>query len=208
MGTFFKTFIICLIICLSFFIYKFVISESHSPNLSVSKENPVFSSYNKFEDNLKENKKQTPETLPVEDKINSDEIPTPKNKFVYTCYFYSTGGKLIPVKREFSIEQNLENNIKMLLKGPTILEEKQGIYSEIPKGVDLISSKSDNDSVIINLTSKFGQGGGSQSIENRLKQLSKTVKSRAKGKKVYLYIDNKEVEYLGGEGIYVKQPLD
>ena len=96
----------------------------------------------------------------------------------------------------------------MLLKGPTIQESRQGIYSEIPKDVDLISVTQKNDSVIVNLSSAFGQGGGSQSIENRVKQLSKTVKNSVKGKKVYLYIDNKEVEYLGGEGIYIKQPLD
>ena len=96
----------------------------------------------------------------------------------------------------------------MLLKGPTIKESQQGIYSEIPKNVNLISVKQNADSVIINLTSAFGQGGGSQSVENRVKQLSKTVKGRVSNKKVYLYINNKEVEYLGGEGVYIKQPLE
>lgn len=204
MNTFLKTFFICLIICLSFFIYKFVISESYSPDLSTSKDNPVFSNYNKFQQ-VKEDKPS--ENLPVEEKIQSETIPVVQNKYEYNCFFYSGSGKLVAVKREFSKQQSIENNIKMLLRGPTIQETRQGIYSEIPKDVDLISVTQDKDRVIVNLSSAFGQGGGSQSVENRVVQLSKTVKNMVKNKKVYLYIDNKEVEYLGGEGIYIKQPL-
>ena len=89
-----------------------------------------------------------------------------------------------------------------------ISESKKGIYSEIPPNVDLISVKNNDNSIIINLSSNFGNGGGSQSVENRVKQLNKTVKKYHPSKDVYLYIDGKEVEYLGGEGIYIKQPLE
>ena len=206
MDTFFKTFFACLIVCLGFFVYKFVLSESYSPDLSISKANPVFSNHNKFDDIKKEDPSDN--NLPIEEKIQQNDTPVVQNKFEYNCYFFSGSGKLISAKREFSKPQSLESNIKMLLKGPTIQEERQGIYSEIPKNVELISVTQMSDSVIINLSSAFGQGGGSQSIENRVRQLSKTVKNSVKNKKVYLYIDNKEVEYLGGEGIYIKQPLD
>lgn len=89
-----------------------------------------------------------------------------------------------------------------------ISESKNGVYSEIPQNVDLISVKNNDTSIIINLSSNFGNGGGSQSVENRIKQLSKTVKKYHPSKNVYLYINGKEVEYLGGEGIYIKQPLE
>ena len=201
MGTFFRTFLCCLVIALGFFVYKFLMSESYSPDLSVSNENPVFSSYNKF-DKMQEEKENTNQ------QNNEIQPKEDTQKFEYTCYFYTSTGKLTAVKREFSIQQSLENTIAMLIKGPTIKEEKQGIYSEIPKNTDVIYVKQNNDSVIVNLTSAFGQGGGSQSVENRVKQISKTVKNRVKNKKVYLYIDNKEVEYLGGEGVYIKQPLE
>ncbi|MBQ8476545.1 GerMN domain-containing protein [bacterium] len=204
MNTFFKTFALCLVVALSFFIYKFVMSESYSPDLSVTNDNPVFSNSNKF-DNIK---KEEPQKLPIEEQMENIGDNAPLQKYEYICYFYSPAGKLIPVKREFAVKQSLENTVSMLIKGPTILEAKQGIYSEIPKNVDIISVKQNPESVIVNLTSGFGQGGGSQSIENRLQQLSKTIKTRTKNKKIYLYIDNKEVEYLGGEGVYVKQPLD
>ena len=48
----------------------------------------------------------------------------------------------------------------------------------------------------------------SNSIENRVKQISKTVKIHEPSKNIFLYIDGKEVEYLGGDGVYIKQPLD
>ena len=205
MSTFVKTFIVCLVVCLSIFVYKFLMSESYSPDLSISDDNPVFSTGSKYDDVRPD---EQADTLPVEDNLKKDEVPVVKNKYEYTCYFYSGAGKLISTKREFSKPQSLENNIKMLLKGPTIQESRQGIYSEIPKNVDLLSVSEKSDKVIVNLTSAFGQGGGSQSVENRVKQLSMTVKNFAKNKKVYLYIDNQEVEYLGGEGVYIKQPLD
>ena len=211
MGTFFKTFFCCLIIALSFLMYKFLKSESYDTNLQVNNENPVYAKYDKYSDLSKNNQNKLQEnskndidskTPNSEDKTNSN-----KEKFEYVCYFYTATGKLVSVKREFSIKQSLENTISMLLSGPTIKETKEGIYTEIPKNVELISVKETPDSVIVNLSAAFGQGGGSQSIENRVSQLSKTVKNRVKNKKVYLYIDNKEVEYLGGEGIYIAQPL-
>ena len=202
MGTFFKTFLFCRVIALGFFVYTYLKSESYNPDLDVSGSNPVFTSYNKF-DHME---KVGEDKLPVEEDMQNPEEQAPV-KYEYVCYFYSGAGKLIPVKSEFSVQQSLENNIRMLLKGPTIKESRQGVYSEIPKNVSLISVKESSNSIIVNLTSQFGQGGGSQSVENRVKQLSKTVKNRVKNKKVYLYIDNKEVEYLGGDGVYINQPL-
>ena len=205
MGTFFKTFFFCMLICVGFFVYRFLQSESYSPDLSVTHENPVFGNSNKF-DKIKPNEA---EKLPIEQDLASEPTPAPaQEKYEYTCYFYSGTGKLVPIKREFSTKQSLQNTVAMLLKGPTIKESKLGYYSEIPKNVDLLYLKESQDKIIVNLSSKFGQGGGTQSVENRVKQLSKTVKSNAGNKKVYLYIDNKEVEYLGGDGVYISQPLN
>ena len=187
--------------CVSFLIYKFVGVESFDGKLDVAKSNPVFSSQkvSNFEKNQNE-KKQTEEQTEQKD----NEV----KKYVYNCYFYTKGGQITAQKRELQAPQSLENALYLLLKGPTVEEIKKGIYTEIPQDTRLISVKNNSDSVIVNLTSKFGSGGGTESVENRVKQLSKTVKSYHPNKKVYLYIDNKEVEYLGGEGVYIKQPLE
>ena len=60
----------------------------------------------------------------------------------------------------------------------------------------------------MNLTRNFEYGGGTKSIQNRIKQIKLTVDSFNLKKPVYLYLDGKQVEYMGGEGIYIEQPLN
>ena len=206
MGAFIKTFVICLICALGYLVYRYVGVDSFSPSLKLSDNNPVFS-VNKAPKVSEEQNTQVEEPLPSEE---HQETPSAKDlgkKFKHTCYFYSVNGKLIPVTREVEAPLTLENTIVLLLKGPLISEDKKGIYSEIPPNVSLIDVKRKGNSIIVNLSPNFGKGGGSESVENRLQQLSKTVKTLSPGKDVYLYINGEEVEYLGGEGVYVKQPL-
>lgn len=218
MNIFVKTFLVCLVACLGFLFYCMVGENSYSPELKLSQNN-VFSSSTKEASNVNE-KYESPEELTTkeieENKIydkqtqeyNKKTQEQEKPKYYQSCYFFSKNGDLIEIKREIKSQTSLENAITLLLRGPMISESKKGIYSEIPPNVDLISVKNSDNSIIINLSSNFGNGGGSQSVENRVKQLNKTVKKYHPSKDVYLYIDGKEVEYLGGEGIYIKQPLE
>ena len=202
MNTFFKTFFACLILTLGFLAYKLVGVDSYSPDLEVSKNNPIFGIHDDFSD-----------PTPVENDIktqnnNSSKEQKVAQKSIHSCYFYSKNGELLKVNRELSFKQSLENAIMVLLKGPTIAESKMGIYTEIPPNVDLISVRQINKDIIVDLSSNFGNGGGTNSVTNRIKQLSSTIKLYEPHKNVYLYIDGKEVEYLGGDGVYIKQPLD
>ncbi len=208
MNTFFKTFFACLILTLSFLAYKFVSVDSYSADLNVSKNNPVFGLHENLpEAKPVENAKPSEnDTKTVETKNEKSSIK--KEKYEHNCYFYSANGQLILVKRDLTFKPSLENSISVLLKGPLIAETKRGIYSEIPANVDLISVRRLDKDIIIDLSSNFGNGGGTNSIANRVKQLSKTVKLHEPNKNVYLYINGKEVEYLGGDGVYIKQPLD
>lgn len=200
MNTFFKTFFICAILTFGFLAYKYFAVDSYSADLNVSKNNPVFGTH-------KEYKEASPVKTQIDKVIPKDEKISKENKYEHKCYFYSNSGDLIMVKRELAFIPSIENSITLLLKGPMISETKKGIYSEIPAGVDLISVNRLKNDIIVNLSSNFGNGGGSNSIENRVKQLSKTVKLHEPSKNIFLYIDGKEVEYLGGDGVYVEQPL-
>lgn len=196
MNTFLKTFIICLILCIGFIGYKCFNEDSYSPDMFTKNKDSIYSM-------------QKPQNnLPVEDEKPKEEQPKDDSKqYSYTCYFYSSMGKLEPLKRKTDTEMSLEAVVTLLLKGPIISENRLGYHSEIPIGTNLIDIKKSDKKIIVNLTSKFGDGGGSQSIENRVKQLSKTVKAIEPNKNIYLYIDGKEVEYLGGDGVYIKQPI-
>ena len=207
MGAFIKTFVVCLLMALSYLAYRYIGADSFSPSLKISDNNPVFS-VNKKTQPSETSQKQ--EDIVIKDEPVIDVSPKDKEinkKYSHTCYFYSVNGKLVPITREVEAPLTLENTIMLLLKGPLISESKKGIYSEIPPNVSLIDVKRKGNSILVNLSANFGKGGGSESVENRLKQLSKTVKNLSPGKDVYLYINGEEVEYLGGEGVYVKQPL-
>ena len=182
MNTFFKTFFICLVITFSFLCYQFFSHESYNSDLEISKNSQVFGVQKDIAPNDIEKNEEPAEvvnkfeTKPDADNKAKPDNKTKKNSYIHKCYFYSNNGQLIEVQRELNSMPTLKNAINLLLKGPLISETKKGIYSEIPANVDLISITESSDSIIINLSSNFGNGGGTQSVLNRVSQLSKTVK--------------------------------
>lgn len=114
------------------------------------------------------------------------------------------------VKRKYDKDENgqqLSFAISKLVEGPNQLEREKGIYSEIPSGTKVISVVETDKKAIINLTSAFDNGGGTDGLYKRLYQLVKTANKNTK-LPVYLYIDNKQVDVIGGEGLMINQPLD
>ena len=103
--------------------------------------------------------------------------------------------------------KRLEYAIKELLNGPNIVEKSMGAYSEIPKTTKLLDIKENGNKIIIDLSSDFQYGGGTDSVYSRMMQLIKTAIANTNNKKIYLYLDGKQVNFLGGEGIMISQPL-
>lgn len=113
------------------------------------------------------------------------------------------------VKREYSPDidgSKIKYAIGSLILGPKQNEKSNGIYSEIPVGTELINIDESPNAVIINLSQKFEFGGGTDSVYKRLYQLIKTAK-RNTDKPVYLYINGKQADVIGGDGIMISQPL-
>lgn len=96
--------------------------------------------------------------------------------------------------------------INALIQGPKQEERQRGVYTEVPSGSEVINISEQKDKVIINLTSAFVNGGGTDSLYKRLYQLIKTAKLNS-NLPVYLYIDNQRADVVGGEGIMLTQPL-
>lgn len=96
--------------------------------------------------------------------------------------------------------------IQSLISGPKSEEKARGVYSEIPSATKIISINETSAEVIVNLSSDFEQGGGTESLYKRLYQLIKTAK-RNTTKPVYLYIEGQKTDVIGGEGIMITQPL-
>lgn len=114
------------------------------------------------------------------------------------------------VKREYDSEKGetkLKYSIENLLKGPNIAEQKKGIYSEIPQGTRLLSIEETPNKIVINLSGDFEQGGGTDGLYKRLYQLIKTANKNTV-LDVYLNINGKQADVIGGEGIMLNQPLN
>ena len=57
------------------------------------------------------------------------------------------------------------------------------------------------------MSSDFETGGGAESTYYRVKQVIKTANANTSSP-VYLYINGKQANVIGGEGIMLKQPLN
>ena len=116
--------------------------------------------------------------------------------------------KIAPVKRKISPDKSrISTAITELLKGPDEKEQKEGFYTEIPDSTKLIRIIETPKNITLNLSEDFESGGGSTSMNTRLRQLINTSLDAAKNKSVYLELNGKKVDMIGGEGVIVTQPL-
>ena len=155
------------------------------------------------------NNHKLPEEISVEEEIpQKEEEVLPINIFFIAT---NENGEEVyrAVKRNYNSSDGELINFAMqqLLLGPTNYEKSKGIYSEIPQNTFLIGIEERSDRYIINLSKEFETGGGSDSLYKRLYQLIKTVNKNS-DLPVYLNINGKQVNVIGGEGLSIKQPLN
>jgi len=160
------------------------------------------------------------EKVPSSEEIITEEIiqkPEEENKNIpksyVSVYFIGQNNNKEEVykvvKREYNAQTDgtkLNFSIRNLLEGPNAKEKAKGIYSEVPQGTKLISLEEKPDKIVINLSGDFEQGGGTDGLYKRLYQLIKTSNKNT-ALDVYLYINGKQVDVIGGEGIMINQPL-
>ena len=194
-----------IVIILMFVICCFWVKDTFFPQFKINMPEKI----NKIEQTTKE-----PEELELSEegkRILGDSEQKEKIENTARIYFLKLNNdgttENYISKRELK-EKSLKNAINALLKGPDEQERKAGVYSEIPNGTKLISVINSEDKIIINLNSEFQYGGGTDSINNRLKQLVKTVVAILPDKNIYLYIEGKQVDVMGGDGVMITQPLN
>lgn len=152
----------------------------------------------------------------VQEEIAEDEQPAQeekKEKEYVNVYFIGKNEHneevYKAVKRVYNKDvdgSKIRYSVSCLIKGPKPEEQQRGVYTEIPSDSQIINITETPDKVVVNLTSSFVTGGGTESLYKRLYQLIKTAKLNS-NLPVYLFIDGQRADVVGGEGIMLSQPL-
>lgn len=137
-------------------------------------------------------------------------LPVPLGaQTAHTYWLTNTGNHLELVTRAVKVATNKSNDavlkaaINKLLAGPTDAD----VSSTIPEGTQLLSLTVQNDGIHVNLSQEFTQGGGSASMSGRVAQVLYTATSLQPNDKVWINVEGKPLEILGGEGLLLEQPL-
>lgn len=156
---------------------------------------------------------ETPVFNPLEQSAEEeqpvDQREVAKSKTV-KIFILDKNGNLRSVNRtcDTSVEKScFEYAIKELINAPSKWEKSKGFTSEIPQGTKILSIRDTEGSVLVDLSSNFETGGGAESTYMRVKQVIKTVNANTSTPS-YLYINGRQANVIGGEGIMVKQPLN
>lgn len=194
--------IIVLIVLLLVYL-KLTILKNFNPMAYINWENPF------KKEQIEVSERSVAEDLSVakqeESAIKEEEI------FVNVFFTKISDGKDVYVavsrqKPKSFKGSDVEYAVKTLVNGPTKYEKGKGVYSEIPSTTKLIWYKETPSKIIVNLSDDFEYGGGGESLYKRMYQLIKTVNHNTR-KPVYLYINGKQANVIGGEGLMIKQPL-
>lgn len=175
---------------------------------------PDFSGF-KFhiENPFKKNIEVTERSVTEDYSQANQEVSEIKDEEVFVNVFFTrmTNNKDVYVavsrKKPQSFKgSDVEFAVRQLLGGATKYEKSKGVYSEVPSTTKLLSFKETPSKIIVNLSDDFGFGGGGDSLYKRVYQLIKTVNHNTR-KPVYLYLNGKQADIIGGEGLMLKQPL-
>lgn len=156
---------------------------------------------------------KTPLYHPIENNNNSQKVETNKpikQEKNIKIFLLDNSGNLKAVNRTCNTENEVscfKFAIKELISAPTKWEKSKGYTSEIPTGTKILSIRESSNSIMIDLSSNFESGGGAESTYTRVKQIIKTANANT-NTPTYLYINGKQANVIGGEGIMIKQPLN
>lgn len=102
----------------------------------------------------------------------------------------------------------LVNAFNQLLAGQTNPNTPEKTVTAIPAGTKLLGLEVNSNGIYVNLSPEFNTGGGSENMIGRLGQVIYTATSLQPDANVWIMIDGKPLELLGGEGLEVPQPTN
>ncbi|MGB7442952.1 MAG: GerMN domain-containing protein [Coleofasciculaceae cyanobacterium] len=148
-------------------------------------------------------------TAPQSTKPATKPVAPAAEEKVQIYWVEDVNGTIKPVANEVTLNkveepsETLEEAFEKLLTGPST----QNFTTTIPAGTKLRKVSVESDGVHVDLSEEFVLGGGSAAMMGRLSQVVYTATSLDPNAKVWLEVEGKPLEVLGGEGIELQQPI-
>lgn len=150
---------------------------------------------------------QPPPVSTTEPSPTPSAIPQVQTAQIY--WLKDTGSKqeLVPQPITTAADQKpgtvLETAFNDLLAGP----KNATVSTTIPEGTKLRGLKMEHNGIHVNLSEEFTTGGGSAAMIGRVAQIIYTATSLQPSAQVWIEVEGKPLEVLGGEGLELEQPL-
>ncbi|PSB00917.1 GerMN domain-containing protein [Merismopedia glauca] len=125
-------------------------------------------------------------------------------------YWLKDNGKkleLVPSPVQVQAGDNPSTVLQAVFRALLAGSNNSQLASTIPQGTKLRSLEVKPDGVHVNLSQEFTSGGGSASMSGRLGQVVYTATALDPNASVWINVEGKKLEVLGGEGLEIEQPL-
>lgn len=139
--------------------------------------------------------------------------PSPSTQLqrqVTICWLNPTTNQIELVSKTLNFPQSVEPEsilqtaFEQLLAGPS---QSANYTTTIPDGTKILDLTTTEEGVKVDLSQEFVTGGGSASMMGRLAQIIYTATSLDSKDKVWISVEGKPLNNLGGEGVIVNQPM-
>jgi len=97
--------------------------------------------------------------------------------------------------------------VRFLLQGPSEAERGLGYTTEIPAGTRLRGVRIEEEVATVDLSRDLERGGGSSSMLARVYQIVYTVTEFRGIRAVQILLDGERRDALGGEGVWIGEPI-
>ncbi len=154
---------------------------------------------------LQSNQQSQNNPIPIEIKppVNQQENPPLSQQQEIQVYWIDDNLELIPKTISIAKSENKEESLKSIFE--VLLAGKKD--TTIPDNTKLLSLKVEDNQIKINLSQEFTSGGGSASMVGRLGQIIYTLTAFNPDAQIWIDVEGKPLEELGGEGLIVEQPM-
>lgn len=144
----------------------------------------------------------------VQSPADLSQAPIQQNVQIYWLRSVGDRVEITPATASVSAagqpEALLKAALEEILKGNP---SSANLTSTIPQSTQLRQVKIQDDGVHVDLSQDFTMGGGSTSMTGRLGQIIYTATTLDPNAAVWISVEGKPLEVLGGEGLLVDQPM-